>query len=162
MMGHILSTYYDIEMKGIKFLRNVYAASSVSIRPETQASKLKHLKEEVRAWSLNPEEVLTRQALTRPCATYAGQASGEEEQVKSLSVALKEMMTKEPLNGNAEYRVSSRTFIYAWITIILQRFRGAGSLTWLRGRLNTVDPQNLTQVMLAEGKWEKEQIFEKS
>lgn len=100
MMGHTLSTYHDIEMKGIEFLRNIYAASGLSIRPKTQASKIEVLKEMVRAWGLNPEEVLTREALTRPYATNVGPASyGEEEQVKSLSVALKEMMRKELLNA---------------------------------------------------------------
>jgi len=31
------------------------------------------------------------------------------------------------------------------------RFRGAGKMTRLRGQLNTVDPRNLNQIILAEG-----------
>jgi hypothetical protein len=99
MMGHTVSTYHDIEMKGIEFLRNVYAASGLSIRPKTQASKIEVLKEMIRAWGLNPEEVLTREALTRPYTTYVDPKSCEEEQVKSLSVALKDIMRKELLNA---------------------------------------------------------------
>ncbi len=99
MMGHTLSTYHDIEMKGIEFLRNIYAASGLSIRPKTQASKIEVLKEMVRAWGLNPEEVLTKEALTRPYTSHVGPVSCEEEQVKSLSVALKDMMRKELLNA---------------------------------------------------------------
>jgi hypothetical protein len=99
MMGHTISTYHDIEMKGIEFLRNIYAASGLSIRPKTQATKIELLKEMARAWGLNPEEVLTREALSRPYTTYVGPTSCEEEQVKSLSLALKDMMRKELLNA---------------------------------------------------------------
>jgi site-specific recombinase XerD len=99
MMGHTVSTYHDIEMKGVEFLRNVYAASGLSIKPKTQTSKIEILKEMVRAWGLNPEEVLTKEALTRPYTTIIGPASCEEEQVKSLSHALKDMMRKELLNA---------------------------------------------------------------
>jgi hypothetical protein len=52
----------------------------------------------VRAWGLNPEEVLSKESQSRP---YAATGYGEEEQVKSLSQALKEMMKKELLNGKA-------------------------------------------------------------
>jgi hypothetical protein len=85
--------------KGIEFLRNIYAASGLSIRPKTQLSKIEALKEIVRAWGMNPDEVLTRETLTRPYATYVQPASYEEEQVKSLSQALKDMMRKELLNS---------------------------------------------------------------
>jgi hypothetical protein len=51
----------------------------------------------VRAWGLNPEEVLTREALIRPYTTLVSPASYEEEQVKSLSMALKGMVKKELL-----------------------------------------------------------------
>jgi hypothetical protein len=99
MMGHTLSTYHDIEMEGIGFLRNIYAVSGLSIRPKTQANKIEVLKEMVRTWGLNPEKVLTREALTRPYTTYLGSASCEREQVKSLGVARKDMMRKELLNA---------------------------------------------------------------
>jgi site-specific recombinase XerD len=101
MMGHTISTYHDIQMKGVEFLRNIYAASGLSIRPKTQLSKIEALKEIVRAWGMNPEEVLTREALNRPYRTIAQPAHVEEEQVKSLSQALKEMMRKELLNGKS-------------------------------------------------------------
>jgi hypothetical protein len=96
MIGHTIGTYHDIEMKGIGFLRNIYAASGLSIRPKTQLSKIEALKEIVRAWGLNSEEVLTKESLTR---SYTATGYGEDEQVKGLSQALKEMMTKELFNG---------------------------------------------------------------
>jgi len=95
-MGHTIGTYHDIEMKGIEFLRNIYAASGLSIQPKTQLSKIEALKEIARAWGLNPEEVLTKEALSQPHRTFI---SNTEDQVKTLSQALKEMMRKELLNG---------------------------------------------------------------
>lgn len=50
MMGHTMSAYHDIQMKGVEFLRNIYAASDLSIRPKTQLSKIEALKEIIRAW----------------------------------------------------------------------------------------------------------------
>ena len=107
-MGHTIGTYrtyHNIEMKGIEFLRNIYAASGLSIRPKTQLGKIEALKEIVRAWGMNPEEVLTREALNRPYRSYVQPLCDEEEQVKSLSQALKEMMRKELLNAKDDTKM---------------------------------------------------------
>jgi hypothetical protein len=66
MMGHTISTYHDIKMKGTEYLRGIYLASGLSIKPKTRVSKLDALKEIIRAWGLNPEEILTRDALREP------------------------------------------------------------------------------------------------
>jgi integrase len=94
MMGHIQSTYHDIQMKGIEFLRNIYASSGLSIKPKTSVSKVDFLKEIIRAWGQNPEEYLTKKALTEPHRTVIAPGY-EESQVETLSNALKEMMRKE-------------------------------------------------------------------
>jgi hypothetical protein len=36
MMGHTVDTYHDIQMKGVEFLRGIYVASGLSIRPKTR------------------------------------------------------------------------------------------------------------------------------
>lgn len=99
MMGHMVSTYHDIQMKGVEFLRNVYAAVGLSIRPKTRLGKIEALKEIVRAWGMNPEEILTRKALTMRAARYVAPARREEEEIRELRQALKEMLRKELLNG---------------------------------------------------------------
>jgi len=66
MMGHKVSTYHDVKMKGIEFLRNIYNAAGLSVRPRTRVSKIDALKEIIRAWGMNPEELLTKQALSSP------------------------------------------------------------------------------------------------
>ena len=95
MMGHTISTYHDIEMKGVEFLRGIYAASGLSIKPKTRLNKIDALKEIIRAWGLNPDEILTREALTKPNATVIGQEQVENSQIRQLSIALKQQMLKE-------------------------------------------------------------------
>jgi site-specific recombinase XerD len=95
MMGHTIDTYHDIQMKGIEFLRNIYAASGLSIRPKTQISKIEALKEIIRAWGLNPEEILTKEAMSTPHRTIIGHEELESKQIKILCNALKAEIKKE-------------------------------------------------------------------
>jgi integrase len=95
MMGHTISTYHDLEMKGIEYLRGIYSASALSIKPKTRVSKIDALKEIIRAWGLNPEEILTKEALARPNATVIGRERLEERQLHQLSIALKGELLKE-------------------------------------------------------------------
>jgi len=37
MMGHTVSTYDDVGMKGIDYMRNLYRTSGLSIRPKASA-----------------------------------------------------------------------------------------------------------------------------
>jgi len=97
MMGHKISNYHDVQMKGVEFLRNIYAASGLSIKPKTRISKIDALKEIIRAWGMNPEEILTKEALSQPHRTYTTHHEREEDQVKTLALALKETIKKELL-----------------------------------------------------------------
>jgi len=47
MMGHVVDTCHDVQMKGVESLRNVYAASDLCIKPRTQVSKIEALKESI-------------------------------------------------------------------------------------------------------------------
>jgi site-specific recombinase XerD len=107
MMGHTVSTYHDIQMKGIEYLRGIYAASGLSIKPKTRVNKIEALKEIIRAWGLNPEEILTKEAIKRPNATIISREQLEESQLHQLSLALKEQLLKEirdDQNANDEKR----------------------------------------------------------
>jgi hypothetical protein len=95
MMGHTISTYHDIQMKGIEYLRGIYSASALSIKPKKRVSKIDALKEIIRAWGLNPDEILTKEALSRPNATVISRDQVEERQLHQLSVALKQELLKE-------------------------------------------------------------------
>jgi integrase len=99
MMGHTISTYHDIEMKGVEFLRGIYGSAGFSIKPKTRLGKIDALKEIIRAWGLNPEEILTRDALTKPNITLIGKEQLEELQLSELSNALKDKIIND-IRGN--------------------------------------------------------------
>jgi len=63
MMGHKISNYFDIKMRGIEYLRGIYLSSGMSIRPQSEENKIDALKQIIRSWGLNPEKILTREAL---------------------------------------------------------------------------------------------------
>jgi site-specific recombinase XerD len=107
MMGHTISTYHDIRMKGIEFLRGVYVASGLSIRPKTRVSKIDALKEIIRAWGLNPDEVLTREALSQPHRTVVDQSQLEQSQLTQLATALRHQMLKDFQEDKPQNRMNS-------------------------------------------------------
>jgi site-specific recombinase XerD len=94
MMGHTIDVYHDIQMKGIDYLRNIYRSSGLSIKPKTPTSKMDALKEIIRAWGLNPEEILTREAMSKPNRTVICQPEYENRELKILCNALKEAIIK--------------------------------------------------------------------
>jgi site-specific recombinase XerD len=98
MMGHTVDTYHDIQSLGVDKLRNIYASAGLSIRPKTKTNKIELIKEYVRALGVNPEEVLTREALSQPARTYATPQDVEDYQLKILSQALKEALKRELLS----------------------------------------------------------------
>ncbi len=98
MMGHTVDTYHDIQSLGVEKLRNIYTSASLSIRPKTKTSKIELIKEYVRALGVNPESVLTREALSQPATTYVTTQDREDYQLKVLSQALKEALKRKLLS----------------------------------------------------------------
>jgi hypothetical protein len=95
MMGHTISTYHDIRMKGIEFLRGIYISSGLSIAPKTRLNKIDALKELISAWGLNPDQILSREALSQGNVTVTDRAQFEQTQITQLTFALKQQMIKE-------------------------------------------------------------------
>ncbi|MCJ7613473.1 site-specific integrase [Candidatus Bathyarchaeota archaeon] len=92
MMGHTISTYNDIKMKGIPFLRNLYSNSGLSIRPKTKISNIERLKMFAESLGLNPDDVLSKDALTMPHRTVI---DPEQRTIEVLNQALKQAIIKE-------------------------------------------------------------------
>lgn len=92
MMGHTVSTYNDIKMKGVEYLRNLYASSGLSITPKTKLSKIERLKMFAESLGLNPYEVLSRDALAVPHRTVV---DPEQRKIEVLNQALKEAILQE-------------------------------------------------------------------
>ncbi len=95
MMGHTIDTYNDIQSLGIDKLRNIYAAAGLSIRPKTQVSKVDALKEIIRAWGMNPEQLLAKEAIAEGAITRMESADLENHQLVVLSNQLRELIRNE-------------------------------------------------------------------
>ncbi|MGD0494710.1 MAG: site-specific integrase [Candidatus Bathyarchaeia archaeon] len=66
MMGRaVKDRYHDVRMKGVEYLRGVYTTSGIRIRPRIKMNKIDALKEILQTWGLNPQKILTREALTQ-------------------------------------------------------------------------------------------------
>ena len=92
MMGHVMNTYNDVQMKGIEFLRNLYAQSGFSIRPKSKISKIDQLKVIMEAWGLDPNKILSKEALSRPHRTVV---DNRDEHIRVLNKSLKKAIIKE-------------------------------------------------------------------
>jgi integrase len=92
MMGHTISTYNDVKMKGIDFLRNLYASSGLSIKPKTKLTKLERVKMFAESLGLNPDEIFSKEALTAPHITVI---DPEARKIEVLNEALKHAILKE-------------------------------------------------------------------
>jgi len=99
MMGHTISTYHDIKMKGVEFLRNIYASSGLSIKPKTRIGKLEVLKEFARLLGLNPEEIFVREALSKPWRTVMAPNEIADEHIAILQEKIRSLLgfQREPL-----------------------------------------------------------------
>ena len=82
----------DIKMKGVEFLRNLYAQSGLTIRPRTKLSKIEQLKLMIEAGGMNPNEVLSKEAMSRPNRTLI---DAEQNQIEILNQALKKAILQE-------------------------------------------------------------------
>lgn len=92
MMGHTVDTYHDIQSLGVDRLRSAYQASGLAIRPKTQVSKIDALKELIRAWGMNPEQLLTRDALSEGATTYKTASENQNHQLEILASQLKQLI----------------------------------------------------------------------
>ena len=94
MMGHTIDTYEDVQSLGIETLRNLYISAGLTIRPKTQVNRIEQLKEIIRAWGQNPEEILTKDALMRGNITET-QEQTQNHQLSTLAEQLKQLVKKE-------------------------------------------------------------------
>ena len=92
------------KLRAIEFLRNVYAASGLSIRPKTHVTKTEALKEMVRAFGLDPEKVLVKEALAEPHRTVLDPLASGERELRTLTESLKRLVKEELLTEMERYK----------------------------------------------------------
>jgi len=97
MMGHTVDTYHDIQSLGVEKLRNIYAASGLAIKPKTRVSKIEALKEIIRAWGFNPEQILTKEALSQEATLHIGPEDREDKELQLLSKTLRDLIRQDAL-----------------------------------------------------------------
>ena len=93
-MGHTVDTYEDVQSLSTETLRNLYTSAGLAIRPKTQANRIDQLKEIIRAWGQNPEEILTKDALMRGNITETSDQT-QNHQLSILAEQLKQVIKKE-------------------------------------------------------------------
>jgi len=94
-MGHTVDTYHDIQSLGIDKLRNIYQSAGLAIRKKTKVGKIDALKEIIRAWGMNPEQTLSKDALSDGATTYQNPEEFENRQLQILSDQLKQLIRQE-------------------------------------------------------------------
>ncbi|XHH09881.1 MAG: tyrosine-type recombinase/integrase [Candidatus Bathyarchaeia archaeon] len=95
MMGHTIGTYDDVQSLGIDTLRNIYSSAGLAIKPKTRITKVETLKEIIRAFGMNPEQLLAKDALTQGAITYQNPAEQENQQLDVLMNQLRVLIKQE-------------------------------------------------------------------
>jgi len=95
MMGHKISTYHDVRMKGIEFLRNMYAMSGFCIRPKEKVEVYDVIEEMLRAKGYFVDRDLLRRAVSKPHRSIVIGTAHEEERKGMLRRAFLEMLKEE-------------------------------------------------------------------
>lgn len=110
MMGHTIDTYNDVRSKGVEFLRGIYAAANLSIRPKPEMSRLDQLKVFARGLGLDPERCIMEGSFAEPHRTFVS-GDLEERQIALLNSAIKNAIRQEVL---AEFRSFESQGIPGW------------------------------------------------
>jgi hypothetical protein len=93
-MGKTIDTYEDVQSLGIETLRNLYTSAGLAIRPKTQVNRIEQLKEIIRAWGQNPEEILSKDAFLRGNITETNDQY-QSHQLSLLAGQLKQLIRSE-------------------------------------------------------------------
>ena len=93
-MGKTIDTYEDVQSLGIETLRNLYVSAAIHIRPKTKTNRIEQLKEIIRSWGDNPEEILTKDALLRGNITET-EDQNNDHQLSILAEQLKQIIKEE-------------------------------------------------------------------
>ena len=107
MMEFTISTYNDIKMKGIEFLRGIYMVSGLSIKQKTHISKIDALKEIIHSWEMDPDQILAKKALAQPHRIFISSPDKEQIEIQKLRYVLKESIMKEMQSADPKNGINS-------------------------------------------------------
>ena len=99
MMGRaVKDRYHDVSMKGVEYLRGVYMASGIRIRPRIKMNKIDALKEILQTWGLDPEKILSHEALAQITPTTKQEQADNTDSLVSLQTS----QNDQPKNSLSE------------------------------------------------------------
>ncbi len=106
-MGHITDTYNQVQSLSIEKQRQEYAASGLSIKPQTQITKLDTIKEIIRAMGEDPDKILTRTAQTEQAITSITPEDYANHHTQTLQQYLRQLLqvAQNPGTQNSQNRV---------------------------------------------------------
>ncbi len=107
MMGHKLSTYHDISMKGVEFLRQIYAAANIRIYPKEQSDLTGVLREIIKARGEDPAKYLKEEIISRK------RPITKEEELEAYAKVIWEMLKREVLEGVRSTPENTSMVLYA-------------------------------------------------
>ena len=97
MMGHTISTYHDIQSKGVDFLRSVYATANLRIRPKPTITQNEMIIQTIRHM-LTPRQLQrVEEALSEPETKFLDPEERQRMEIQALSQALKDLIKQEIL-----------------------------------------------------------------
>jgi hypothetical protein len=102
MMGHVISTYNDIRMKGIDFLRSKYAMTELCIRQKEKSDIYDFVEDLLRSKGYGIDKELLKRAIAKPHRTVCNPVSHEEERRTAIRDTFMEMLRKEFLDPSLE------------------------------------------------------------
>ncbi|MCW4048942.1 MAG: hypothetical protein NWE89_04315 [Candidatus Bathyarchaeota archaeon] len=98
-MRHVTDTFNDMQSVGIEYIREIYRNSGLSIRPQTKINKIEPLKGVIMALGLDPNEVLSREAMVKPHRTIIGPSARQEQDYVILQKTIKKTLLEELRNS---------------------------------------------------------------
>jgi hypothetical protein len=97
MLGHTISTYHDIQSKGVEFLRNIYARADLRIKPKPTISKNEVVIQAIRGMLTARQLQRVEEALAWPDTKYLDPEERQREEIRVLSRALRDSLKRELL-----------------------------------------------------------------
>jgi site-specific recombinase XerD len=97
MMGHTITSYHDIQSKGVEFLRSLYGNSGLRIRPRSALTTKDQLRAMARGFGLSPEEAARLLTSSEPHRAYTTPQEQEEHEITVLCDAITERIKKKIL-----------------------------------------------------------------
>ena len=101
MMGHTISTYHDIRMKGIEFLRARYAAAGLCIKQKEKSDIYDFVEDVLKSKGYSIDRELLRRAMIEPHRTIVGPKDYREERKTIIRDEFMRMLRKELLDTKA-------------------------------------------------------------